>query len=554
MRAFGTRIAWRSASSLASLGELVKQPTGSRAYGLRSRTKIVCTIGPVSESEEMLPRMVAAGMSCMRINCSHATFEEQRNRILRLKAAVDKQGKLKPTVPVPVLLDIKGPSIRTGLLDGPLLGKNKVEVQTGFKLTIRTDAKYDEYRGNSSEICVSYPDLHRELSVGDQVLIDDGVIELVVRSTSDGRVETEVVEGGLLGEKKGLNLPGVSTGVEFMTDKDRRDMEHAVGSLGVDFVAASFVRGPEVIRAFREFLDTYCGSRGKEVGIIAKIENEQGLLNYDEILHEVDGIMVARGDLGVEIPTEKLFLMQKLMIQRANENGRFVINCTQMLDSMIGNPRPTRAEALDVANAVLDGADANMLSGESAGGRFPEKAVITMRDINSEADAAFSSQIVSVPAAGRRGITSLQSTVAKKALLASVTNKVSLIIVLPRTEKDADAVATIAHELAQARPWSAASGPIAIMAVGGHGDDFVSGASPQQKAGRTFRQLAIRRNCWPVRPAGGRVTGFTPKAALQLARDVGILTKTDSAVACVVYPDSDIQIIKDTAPSYIRQE
>mmetsp|Transcript_134 Transcript_134/g.399 ORF Transcript_134/g.399 Transcript_134/m.399 type:complete len:574 (+) Transcript_134:143-1864(+) len=524
-------------SEEVNLGILSRELTGSIEHDLRPSTKVVCTIGPVSESEEMIRKMVASGMTCMRINCSHATFEEQRNRIERLRKAVEEEGADNPVVPVPVLLDIKGPSIRTGFLDGPLKGKNKVQLETGSRLTIRTDADYDNFRGSTEEICVSYAGLHKELAEGNTILIDDGVIELKVLSTGKGIIETEVLVGGVLGEKKGLNLPGISTAVEFMTDKDKKDMEHAVKTLGVDFVAASFVRSPEVIRAFRKFLDENCGKRGKEVGIVAKIENDDGLSNYNQILEEVQGIMVARGDLGVEIPTHKLFLMQKLMIQRANEAGKFVINCTQMLDSMMQNPRPTRAEALDVANAVLDGADATMLSGESAGGRFPEMSVQTMRDINFEADEAFAKQIVPTPAAGRRSKHSLQSAEASKAVDMAIRENASLIVVQPRDKGESDRVADLAHEIARARPWSQQVGTIGLVALGGHGNDFAAGASSHRQPGTTFRQLAMRRACYPLRPPSGKMRDWSPEEVLELVRSARVAPLHLPVRLCIVRPD-----------------
>ncbi|KAJ8904722.1 hypothetical protein NDN08_001240 [Rhodosorus marinus] len=526
----------RSMSSMMNLGNLVRSQTVAREEGLLPSTKIVCTIGPVSESEVMIPRMVQSGMTCMRINCSHATFEEQKNRIQRLQKAVSHNGVEQAVVPVPVLLDIKGPSIRTGFLEGPLKGKNKVQLEKGKPITIRTDVVYDSYKGHSGEISVSYPKLHDELTINDVVLVDDGVIELVVKSISTGKVECEVIEGGILGEKKGLNLPGVATGVEFMTEKDKMDLDHGVGELGVDFVAASFVRGPDVIRAFRKYLNENCGPHGKEVGIVAKIENEEGLINYDEILDEVEGIMVARGDLGVEIPTEKLFLMQKLMIQRANEAGKFVINCTQMLDSMMDNPRPTRAEALDVANAVLDGADATMLSGESAGGRFPEKSVATMREIVTEADDAFSRQTVPAPAAGRKGVLALRSSTAKMALECAVSNKASLFIILPQSLEEIEETYDIAHELARARPWAPISGPIKIVVIGGFGTDFEAGKSHGREPGTTFRQLAIRSNCFPLRPSSGDFEKLSAGEAMDMVKEAKLLSSKPGHVACIVHP------------------
>lgn len=336
------------------------------------KTKIVCTIGPKSESKEMLGKLVDAGLNVMRLNFSHGDFEEHGGRIIRVREVMAETGKR-----VAILLDTKGPEIRTKSLQN---GED-VMLEAGQDFTLTTD---QDFVGNKNAVAVTYPQIVNDLKSGDTVLLDDGLIGLEVVSVEGNEVKCKVKNTGELGEKKGVNLPGVKVSLPAISDKDKGDLKFGCEQK-VDFVAASFIRKKEDVLEIRSFLDE---NGGNDIKIISKIENQEGLDNFDEILEVSDGIMVARGDLGVEIPIEEVPFAQKMMIEKCNEVGKMVITATQMLDSMIRNPRPTRAEAGDVANAILDGTDAVMLSGESAKGKYPEVAVRTMATICERTDEA----------------------------------------------------------------------------------------------------------------------------------------------------------------------
>lgn len=335
-------------------------------------TKVVCTIGPKTESVEMLTKLVESGMNVMRLNFSHGDFAEHGQRIKNIREVMKKTGK-----EIGILLDTKGPEIRTGKLEGG----NDVLLETGKKVIMTTD--YD-FVGNASKFAVSYPGIVDDLKIGSTVLLDDGLVGLKVEAINKeaGEVECVVTNTGELGETKGVNLPDVSVGLPALAAKDIADLKFGCEQ-GVDFVAASFIRKASDVAEVRKVLDD---NGGKNIQIIPKIESQEGVDNFDEILELSDGIMVARGDLGVEVPAEEVPFMQKMMIRKCNKAGKPVITATQMLDSMIRNPRPTRAEAGDVANAILDGTDAVMLSGESAKGKYPVEAVKMMADISKRTD------------------------------------------------------------------------------------------------------------------------------------------------------------------------
>lgn len=334
------------------------------------KTKIVCTIGPKSESKEMLTKLLKAGMNVMRLNFSHGSHEEHAARIAALREVKEETG-LKAAI----LLDTKGPEIRTIKLEN---GED-VKLVAGQTFTITTDKTVI---GNNTIVAVTYDDFAKDLSVGNTVLIDDGLIELTVKEIEGNEVRCVVENNGMLGENKGVNLPNVKVNLPALAKKDIADLKFGCEQ-GIDFVAASFIRKGDDVREVRRVLTENGGSNIK---IISKIENKEGLDNFDEILELSDGIMVARGDLGVEIPVEEVPFAQKMMIEKCNEAGKPVITATQMLDSMINNPRPTRAEANDVANAILDGTDAVMLSGESAKGKYPVEAVKVMTRIAEKTD------------------------------------------------------------------------------------------------------------------------------------------------------------------------
>ena len=334
-------------------------------------TKVVCTIGPKSEKPEVLKQLILSGMNVMRLNFSHGDFEEHGERIKTLRKISKETGKF-----VAILLDTKGPEIRTGAFAE---GDVKYELTEGDKITLTTDY---EFKGNKDKISVSYAGMTKDLKPGDTILLDDGLIALNIDSLNDTEIQCTVKNSGLLGQKKGVNLPNVSVSLPALSAKDKEDLKFACRE-GLDYIAASFIRKASDVAEVRKVLDE---NGGENIKIISKIENQEGYDNFDSILELSDGIMVARGDLGVEVPVEEVPFMQKTMIRKCNEAGKPVITATQMLDSMQKNPRPTRAEAGDVANAILDGTDAVMLSGESANGKYPVEAVRTMATISAVTD------------------------------------------------------------------------------------------------------------------------------------------------------------------------
>ena len=327
------------------------------------RTKIVCTIGPASESAEIVQQLLAAGMDVARLNFSHGSHEEHNVRISVLKEEAAKVGKH-----LAILLDTKGPEIRTGMMP-----ENGVELINGDSFILDTDL---QSLGNANRVGITYKDLWQEVQPGSHVLIDDGQLDLEVISVEPEKIITVVRNGGFLKSQKGVNVPDSEIKLPALSEQDLADIKFGI-SKGIDFIAASFTRKADDIIAVRRIVE----EAGADVKIIAKIESREGIKNLDAILETADGLMVARGDLGVEIPVEEVPVYQKEMIRKANLLGKPVIVATQMLDSMIRQPRPTRAEASDVANAILDGADAIMLSGETAAGRYPVEAVKMMDKI-----------------------------------------------------------------------------------------------------------------------------------------------------------------------------
>ncbi len=327
------------------------------------KTKIICTMGPNSDNREIMKALAMNGMDVARFNFSHGDHEEQKARLNLLKEVREELD-----LPIAALLDTKGPEIRTGLLEG---GK-KVSLKEGQTYTLTTR----EIVGNTDCCYINYNGLNNDVSAGNRILIDDGLIELEVLEVTDTDILCTVINGGELGEKKGVNVPNVKINLPALTEKDKDDIRFGIEQ-GFDFIAASFVRSAEAIKEIREMLK----AAGSSIQIIAKIENAEGIENLDEIIAASDGIMVARGDLGVEIPMEEVPFMQKKIIRKCNHACKPVITATQMLDSMIRNPRPTRAEITDVANAVYDGTDAVMLSGETAMGKYPIDALKMMHQI-----------------------------------------------------------------------------------------------------------------------------------------------------------------------------
>ncbi|EJE22982.1 pyruvate kinase [Staphylococcus epidermidis] len=335
------------------------------------KTKIVCTIGPASESEEMLEKLMNAGMNVARLNFSHGSHEEHKARIDTIRKVAKRLNKT-----IGLLLDTKGPEIRThNMKDGLIVLEKGKEVIVSM----------NEVEGTPEKFSVTYENLINDVNIGSYILLDDGLVELQVKEINKdkGEVKCDILNTGELKNKKGVNLPGVKVNLPGITDKDADDIRFGIKE-NVDFIAASFVRRPSDVLDIRQILE----EEKAEITIFPKIENQEGIDNIEEILEVSDGLMVARGDMGVEIPPESVPMVQKDLIRKCNKLGKPVITATQMLDSMQRNPRATRAEASDVANAIYDGTDAVMLSGETAAGQYPEEAVKTMRNIAVSAEAA----------------------------------------------------------------------------------------------------------------------------------------------------------------------
>lgn len=330
---------------------------------LKKKTKIICTIGPSSEKESVLKELIENGLNVCRLNFSHGTHPEQQNKIDIIKKVREE---LKE--PIAILLDTKGPEIRTGLFD-----ESEVLLEEGQYFTLTTE----EIVGNREKCSISYTGLVNDVQKGNIILIDDGLISLEVVSVTQKEILCLVKNSGIVKNNKGINVPNVKINLPAITEKDKRDIIFGVEN-GIDFIAASFVRKASDVLAIREILEE-CNA--EHIQIISKIENQEGVDNIDDILQVTDGIMIARGDLGVEIPTEEIPIVQKMIIKKCNLLSKPVITATQMLDSMIRNPRPTRAEVTDVANAIYDGTDAIMLSGETASGKYPVEALKTMSRI-----------------------------------------------------------------------------------------------------------------------------------------------------------------------------
>lgn len=335
--------------------------------GIMRKTKIICTIGPATESEEKLTEMMQAGMNVTRFNFSHGSHEEHKRkyaRVIKISQALN--------LPVATLMDTKGPEIRLRDFEG-----GSAQLTTGQRFTLTTE----EMSGTAERASITYKNLLQDIQPGITILIDDGLIEMKVEEMTETDIICRVINGGPVSNHKGVNVPGAKLSMPYISDTDREDILFGA-EMGYDFIAASFVRCREDILQIREILDEHKST----MKIIAKIENMQGIENIDEIIEVSDGIMVARGDMGVEVPMEEVPILQKKMIKKAVAQGKHVITATQMLDSMIKNPRPTRAEVTDVANAIYDGTTAIMLSGESAAGQYPIEAIKTMARIAERAE------------------------------------------------------------------------------------------------------------------------------------------------------------------------
>ncbi len=328
------------------------------------KTKIICTMGPAVDSEAMIKKLILNGMDCARLNFSHGDQAEHKGRMDRIKKV-----RKELNLPTPILLDTRGPEIRLRDYE-----KGSVMIETGQKHTFSPD---DGTLGNDERICITYPDLAKDIHVGSEILVDDGKVGFDVVEIKGKDVICVAQNSGKISNHKGVNIPNVVVNIPFLSKSDRADIAFGV-SQDIDYIAASFVRTAADVRELREFL---VSTNGQDIKIISKIENSQGVENIDEIIEASDGIMVARGDMGVEIDFTRLPHIQKSIIRKCYLAGKFVITATQMLESMTSNPRPTRAEASDVANAIYDGTTAIMLSGETAAGQYPVEAVKAMKNI-----------------------------------------------------------------------------------------------------------------------------------------------------------------------------
>lgn len=332
------------------------------------KTKIVCTLGPAVDDEKILRQLVLKGMDVARVNFSHGSHEDQKKRIDLFKKVRESVGR-----PIPLLLDTKGPEIRTGRFQS---GEVTLKEGDSFVLT------NDDNVGDNTHVPVTYKDLYNDVVKGSRILINDGLVELEVEEIQGKDIRCKVLNGGVISDSKGINVPGADIHLPSITQKDIEDIKFGIDN-GFDFIAASFVRKASDVMEIRKILEK---NKGIGIKIVAKIENREGIRNIDEIIKVSDGIMVARGDLGVEIPVEEVPIVQKMLIEKCYRNGKPVITATQMLDSMIRNPRPTRAEASDVANAIYDGTSGIMLSGETAAGKYPVESLETMAKIAEKAE------------------------------------------------------------------------------------------------------------------------------------------------------------------------
>merc|ERR1712110_591730 len=431
---------------------------------------IVCTIGPVSRSPEVLLELIENGMNVARMNFSHGSHEYHGETINNVRIAnkmyKDKHG-VDPSVAI--ALDTKGPEIRTGLLEGDD-GRKEITLKKGETIKITTDEQYKE-KCTADVLWVDYKNISKVITPGKRLFIDDGLISVVCKEIAEDHFVGVVENDGNLGSRKGCNLPGTDTDLPAVSEKDKSDLLFGVEQ-GVDMIFASFIRNADGVKRIRDIL----GDKGKNIWIISKIENQQGIKNLTEIIKASDGTMVARGDMGIEIPTEKVFIAQKAMIAECNRAGKAVICATQMLESMVKKPRPTRAEASDVANAILDGADCVMLSGETAKGDFPVVCVKTMAKISKEAESCVWNERMfedMMRAEGKEKPAGFDntSTTAISAVLASYKCKASAIVVLTTS-------GTTSHIVSKYKPHCP------ILSV--------------TRYGQVARQMQIFRGCIPL--------------------------------------------------------
>ncbi len=457
------------------------------------KAKIVCTIGPASESVETLKKLIHAGMNVARLNFSHGSHEEHAARIVNIRRACEETGKQ-----VAILLDTKGPEIRTGTL-----GVDSVELVEGNRMILTTE----EVAGTAERVSITYAELPRDVKAGDTILIDDGLIGLFVEKVEGNEIVCEIKNGGTLKSKKGVNVPGVKINLPGITEKDAQDIVFGIEQ-GVDFIAASFVRKASDILEIREILERHHA----KIDIIAKIENQEGVDNVDEILAVADGLMVARGDLGVEIPAEEVPLVQKQLIKKCNDLGKPVITATQMLDSMQRNPRPTRAEASDVANAIFDGTDAIMLSGETAAGKYPVESVETMNRIAVRAEQELNYREILFAHAVQKQ--------------ATITDAISQAVSNAALDLDAAAVITATESGHTARMVSKYRPKAPIVAV-----------TPHESV---MRRLALVNGVYPVLGTVANTTDEMLELSVQKSLEAGFVRHGDLVVITAGVPVREV--------------
>lgn len=454
------------------------------------KTKIVCTLGPATNDVEIMKQLIQNGMDAARINFSHGTYETHAETIAKLK-----QAREELNAPIPLILDTKGPEIRVKTFKED---KVRLEEDATFTLTTR------EVEGDVNIVSVTYADLPKDVHRGSRILIDDGLIELKVEDITETDVVCKVVNGGVVKSRKGVNLPGVEVNLPSLMEKDIEDLKFGVEN-GFDIVAASFIRSAEDVLKIRRVLEE---NGGGQMHIISKIENQQGVENIDKILEASDGIMVARGDLGVEIPPEEVPLVQKILIAKANCIGKPVITATQMLESMVHSPRPTRAEANDVANAIFDGSDAIMLSGETAAGAYPLEAVATMARIAMRAESA-------VDYAAKLANTTEPARV-------NITNAISMAACATAAELKTAAITTVTKSGFTARMISRYRPACPLIAS--TSDETV------------WRQMNLIWGCKPMLYTGELPRGGVFDTALEIAVKSGLLKNGDTVVSALGMP------------------
>ena len=471
------------------------------------KTKVVCTMGPNTNDRELMKKLMENGMDVARFNFSHGDHEEQKGRMDLLK---ELREELHTNTAI--LLDTKGPEIRTGVLkDG-----KRIMLEAGAQFTLTVD----DIVGDQNKVSITYAGLVEDVEAGKVILIDDGLIELKVLRKTEKDIVCEVINGGELGEKKGVNVPNVSVRLPAITEKDRDDIRFGVEQ-GIDFIAASFVRNAECVLEIKAFLKEL---NAPFIPIIAKIENAEGIKNIDEIIRAADGIMVARGDLGVEIPAEEVPYLQKMLIQKCNSNFKTVIIATQMLDSMIRNPRPTRAEVTDVANAVYDGTDAVMLSGETAQGKYPLEALQMMVHIieNTEQHLDYERMLET---RGGDLKTGLSSAIGYSSVLAAANLNAKCIL----TPSVSGATTRVVSNL---RP-----------------KQLILGVTPNE---RTLRRMSIYWGVKPLQSQQFNTTDDICDGAIELAKIKEYVEPGDVVVLTAGIPSPNVKQERSTASNMMR--